>query len=46
MIGEMVAAKTLHAEVGKIFPLAEAGAAQDLSQTRHGRGRIVLRVHP
>ena len=46
MIGEMAAAKTLRAEVGKIFPLAEAGAAQDLSQTRHGRGRIVLRVHP
>ena len=46
MIGEMVAAKTLHAEVGKVFPLAEAGAAQDLSQTRHGRGRILLRVSP
>jgi NADPH:quinone reductase-like Zn-dependent oxidoreductase len=45
MIGEMVAAKTLRTEIGKIFPLAEAGAAQDLSQTRHGRGRIVLRVH-
>jgi NADPH:quinone reductase-like Zn-dependent oxidoreductase len=45
MIGEMVAAKTLRTEVGKIFPLAEAGAAQELSQTRHGRGRIVLRVH-
>jgi NADPH:quinone reductase-like Zn-dependent oxidoreductase len=44
MIGEMAAAKTLRAEVGKVFPLAEAGAAQDLSQTRHGRGRIVLRV--
>jgi len=46
MIGELVAAKTLHAEVGKIFPLAKAGAAQDLSQTRHGRGRILLRVQP
>jgi len=44
MIGEMAAAKTLRAEVGKVFPLAEAGAAQDLSQTRHGRGRIVLKV--
>jgi NADPH:quinone reductase-like Zn-dependent oxidoreductase len=44
MIGELAAAKTLLAEVGKVFPLAEAGAAQDLSQTRHGRGRIVLRV--
>ncbi len=46
MIGEMAAAKTLRTEIGKIFPLAEAGAAQDLSQTRHGRGRIVLRVLP
>jgi NADPH:quinone reductase-like Zn-dependent oxidoreductase len=45
-IGEMAAAKTLRAEVGKIFSLAEAGAAQDLSQTRHGRGRIVLGVRP
>jgi NADPH:quinone reductase-like Zn-dependent oxidoreductase len=46
MIGEMAAEKTLHTELGKIFPLAEAAAAQDLSQTRHGRGRIVLRVRP
>jgi NADPH:quinone reductase-like Zn-dependent oxidoreductase len=46
MIGEMAAAKTLRTEIGKIFPLAEASAAQDLSQTRHGRGRIVLKVLP
>jgi NADPH:quinone reductase-like Zn-dependent oxidoreductase len=46
MIGEMVTAKTLRSEVGKIYPLAEARAAQDLSQTRHGRGRIVLKVLP
>jgi len=44
MIGEMVAARTLRTEVGRIFPLADAAAAQDLSQTRHGRGRILLRV--
>jgi NADPH:quinone reductase-like Zn-dependent oxidoreductase len=44
MIGEMAAAKTLRSEVGKIFPFAEARAAQDLSETRHGRGRIVLRM--
>jgi NADPH:quinone reductase-like Zn-dependent oxidoreductase len=44
MIGEMAAAKTLRTEVGRIFPLADAAAAQDLSQTRHGRGRILLRV--
>jgi len=46
MIGEMAAAGNLRAEVGRIFPLAQAGAAQDLSQARHGRGRILLRVHP
>lgn len=44
MIGEMVAAKTLRTEVGRIFPLADAAAAQDLSQSRHGRGRILLRL--
>jgi NADPH:quinone reductase-like Zn-dependent oxidoreductase len=44
MIGDLAASKSLRAEVGKIFPLAEAGAAHDLSQTRHGRGRILLRV--
>ena len=44
MISEMAAAKTLRSEVGKIFPLAEARAAQDLSQTRHGRGRVILRM--
>lgn len=44
MIGEMMAAKSLRSEVGKIFPLAEAAAAQDLSQARHGRGRILLRM--
>ncbi len=46
MIGDMAAAKTLRAEVGKIFPLAAAGAAKDLSQARHGRGRILLKVRP
>jgi NADPH:quinone reductase-like Zn-dependent oxidoreductase len=45
-IGEMVVAKTLRTELGRVFLLAEAGAAQDLSETRHGRGRIVLRVRP
>jgi len=42
-IGEM-AVKSLHAEIGKIFPLEQAGAAQDLSQTGHGRGRILLKI--
>ena len=30
--------------VGTVFPLAEARAAQELSATGHGRGRILLKV--
>jgi NADPH:quinone reductase-like Zn-dependent oxidoreductase len=30
--------------VYKVFPLAEARQAHELSQTGHGRGRIVLRI--
>ncbi|MGO8693931.1 MAG: NADP-dependent oxidoreductase [Rectinemataceae bacterium] len=43
-IAELLARKTIRSEVGKVFPLAEAKAAQDLSQAGHGRGRIVLKV--
>ena len=43
-IAEMLGAKKLVVEHGRIFPLAEAGAAQDLSQSGHGRGRILLKV--
>ena len=32
------------ATVGKTFPLSEASQAQQLSQSGHGRGRIVLQV--
>ncbi len=28
----------------KVFPLTQAGQAQALSQTGHGRGRIILRI--
>jgi NADPH:quinone reductase-like Zn-dependent oxidoreductase len=45
-IGEMMGAKTLRSEVGKVFPLSEAGAAHSLSQSRHGRGRILLKARP
>jgi NADPH:quinone reductase-like Zn-dependent oxidoreductase len=34
----------LKPEVGRVFPLAQARQAQELSQTRHGRGRILLHV--
>ncbi len=43
-IAHWVTNKTIKAEAGKVFPLREARAAQDLSQTGHGRGRIVLKV--
>ncbi len=36
----------LKAGVGKVFPMREAGAAQDLSQSGHGRGRILLEIWP
>ncbi len=43
-ITDLLAAGKLVVEHGKIFPLAEAAAAQDLSQSGHGRGRILLKV--
>ena len=43
-IAELLSKKSVRTEVGRIFPLAEAKAAQDLSKTGHGRGRILLKV--
>jgi NADPH:quinone reductase-like Zn-dependent oxidoreductase len=43
-IAEMLARKAIHSELGRIYPLAQAKAAQDQSQTGHGRGRILLKV--
>ena len=43
-ISEMLQAKTLAPTVRAVFPLAEARAAEELSETRHGRGRIVLQI--
>ncbi len=43
-IAEMLAAGRLIVSPGKVFPLSEAAAAQDLSQAGHGRGRILLKV--
>jgi NADPH:quinone reductase-like Zn-dependent oxidoreductase len=43
-IADLLAKKSVRGEVGQIFPLAKAGAAQDLIQTGHGRGRILLKV--
>jgi len=43
-ISELVEAKQLKPAPGALFPLAEAHQAQELSQTGHGRGRIILQI--
>ncbi|MCL4396195.1 MAG: NADP-dependent oxidoreductase [Chloroflexi bacterium] len=43
-ISELLESKKVRPVVGKVFSLAQAGQAQELSQTGHGRGRIVLRI--
>jgi NADPH:quinone reductase-like Zn-dependent oxidoreductase len=43
-IAERLADKRIHSEVGRIFPLAQAKDAHDLSEMGHGRGRILLKV--
>lgn len=41
---ELIKAKVLKPVVGKVFALAEAPQAHELSETRHGRGRILLQM--
>lgn len=43
-IADLMAHGKVRTQVQKVFPFAEARAAQELCQTGHGRGRIVLRV--
>lgn len=43
-ISRLLQAKQLVPQVRKVFPLEHARQAQELSETRHGRGRIVLRT--
>jgi len=43
-IAALVDAGRLGVVVEKVFPLAEAKAAQDLSQAGHARGKIILKV--
>lgn len=43
-IAEMVANGKLKTEVSRIFPFEEARQAQDLVQTGHGRGRVILEI--
>ena len=41
-VAELIEARKLMTVVGKRFTLAEARQAQELTATRHGRGRIIL----
>ncbi|HEY8685679.1 MAG TPA: NADP-dependent oxidoreductase [Chloroflexota bacterium] len=43
-IADLIRSGAVMAEVGAVFPLDEAAQAQALSQTGHGRGRIVLHI--
>lgn len=43
-ISKLIETKQLKPVTGPLFPLAEARRAQELSQTGHGRGRIVLQI--
>ena len=41
---ELIEAKQLQPIVGEVFTLVDARRAQELSQTGHGRGRIILQI--
>jgi NADPH:quinone reductase-like Zn-dependent oxidoreductase len=43
-VGQLIDAGLVKPAVSHTFSLAEARQAQELSQTKHGRGRIVLQV--
>jgi NADPH:quinone reductase-like Zn-dependent oxidoreductase len=43
-VGELIDAGIVRTEVGPVFPLTEAARAQAVSESGHGRGRIVLRI--
>ncbi|HEY5983074.1 MAG TPA: NADP-dependent oxidoreductase [Anaerolineales bacterium] len=43
-ISELLASGMLRPTIRAVFPLAEARRAQELSETRHGRGRIILQI--
>jgi NADPH:quinone reductase-like Zn-dependent oxidoreductase len=43
-ISELLEAKTVVPTIRKVFALEEARQAHELSETRHGRGRIVLKI--
>jgi NADPH:quinone reductase-like Zn-dependent oxidoreductase len=43
-VSELLISRKIVPVVGRIFPLKEARQAQELSQTGHGRGRILLQI--
>lgn len=43
-ISELIVSKHITPVVDRVFPLKDARQAQELSQTRHGRGRILLQI--
>src|SRR5215208_20037 len=43
-IAELLETKKIKPVTGVLFPLSEARQAQELSQTGHGRGRIILQI--
>jgi len=43
-INELVEAGQLKPVPGTLFPLEQAQQAQELSETGHGRGRIILQM--
>jgi NADPH:quinone reductase-like Zn-dependent oxidoreductase len=43
-ISQLIETEKIRPVVGPVFPLAEAGKAQALSEIGHGRGRIILHI--
>jgi len=43
-ITELLESKVLVPTIRAVFPLAEARKAQELSESKHGRGRIILQI--
>ena len=45
-VAELASRGQLRPRVGAVFPLSAAAEAHELAATRHGQGRIVLRMNP
>jgi NADPH:quinone reductase-like Zn-dependent oxidoreductase len=44
-LAQMIADGTLKARIDSVFPLSQADKAHEKSESGHGRGRILLRIH-